>query len=60
MELWMKIGSAVLLGLMIVLLIPRARDMVANSPKAEAGDWRAFVLPLLAVVGFVLFLMWVV
>jgi len=60
MELWMKIGSAVLLGAMIVLLIPRARDMVRHSPKAEHGDWRAFVLPLLAVAGFVALLMWLV
>jgi hypothetical protein len=60
MDLWLKIGSAVLLGIMLVLLIPRARDMVANSPAAEPGDWPAFLLPLVAIAAFVAFLMWVV
>lgn len=60
MDLWMKIGSALLLGIMLVLLIPRARDMVTNSPAAGAGDWPAFLLPLAAVAAFVLLLMWLV
>ena len=34
--------------------------MLKNSPKAEKGDWSAVMLPLLGVVGFVIFLIWVV
>jgi hypothetical protein len=34
--------------------------MVTNSPKAEAGDWQAVVLPLLAVAGFVALLIYLV
>ncbi|MEQ8232606.1 MAG: hypothetical protein RLW61_18310 [Gammaproteobacteria bacterium] len=57
---WMKIGSAILLGMMIILLFPRARHMIKHSPAAQAGDWRAFLLPILAVGGFVALLMWLV
>ena len=53
----MNIASAVLLALMLVLLFPRAKQMLANSRPAEPGDWRAFLLPLVAVVLFVLLLM---
>ena len=60
MELWMKIGSAVLLGAMIAMLLPSARHMVRNSPAPEPGDWRSFILPILAVSGFVALLMWLV
>ena len=60
MELWMKIGSAVLLGAMIALLLPRARHMLQHSPKAEAGDCSAFILPIAAVAAFVALLMWLI
>ena len=57
---WMTIGSALLLGTMIVLLIPGAKRMLKESPEAEPGDWQAFILPLLAVGGFIALLMWLV
>ncbi len=56
----MKIGSAILLGAMFIMILPRAKDMLQNSPKAEAGDWSGFALPLLVVGGFVALLMWLV
>ncbi|MDH5632964.1 MAG: hypothetical protein OEZ10_08210 [Gammaproteobacteria bacterium] len=52
----MKIASAVTLGLIAVLIFPRAQAMMKNSPKAEAGDWQAVLLPLLAVAGFIVLL----
>ena len=39
------------------LLLPRARQMLSRSPPAQRGDWQSLLLPLLAVVGFVLLLM---
>ncbi len=54
---WMKIASAVMLGLIIALLIPRAKAMLENSPQAKAGDWSAALIPILGVVGFILLLM---
>ena len=60
MDLWMKIGSAILLGTMLLLIFPQVKNMVENSPKAEEGDWSSFILPLALVAGFVALLMWLV
>lgn len=50
---WMKIGSALLLGAMIVFLWPRAKVMMTESPKGSSDDWKGLLLPLLAVIGFI-------
>ena len=54
---WMTIGSAFLVGLMLVLLLPRARQMLKESPKGSPKDWMGALLPLGAVVLFVILLM---
>ena len=56
METWMKISYALLLGMMLVFLWPRAKAMMQNSPKAASGDWRSVIIPLLSVFLFVLLL----
>lgn len=56
----MKIASAIFLVLILVFLLPRAKGMLTNSPKAEPGDWQAAIIPLAAVVGFIALLMWLV
>jgi hypothetical protein len=56
METWMKIAYAVGLGAMLVFLLPRAKAMLKNSPKAEKGDWQSVIIPLIAVILFVIFL----
>lgn len=56
MDLWMKIGTAVLLGAMLLVLWPRAKQMVKESPKGSSEDWRGFILVLAAVALFVLVL----
>lgn len=53
---WMAIGSALLMGMMVVFLWPRAKHMLENSRKAESGEWAGVVIPLVAVIGFVLLL----
>ncbi len=57
---WMKIGSAILLGTMIVFLWPRAKQMLKETRKAEAGEWQSAILPILAVMGFVALLVMMV
>jgi zinc transporter ZupT len=57
MDLWMKIGSAVLLVVMLVILIPRARQMIKESPKGTPAQWMSFLFPIGLVVLFVLLLM---
>jgi len=57
MDLWLKIGSAVLLVTMLVVLFPRARQMMKESPKGTTSQWISFVVPVGIVVLFVLLLM---
>ena len=57
---WLKISSAIFLILLLVFLLPSAKHMLKNSPKAEAGDWQALLLPLIGVVGFIVLLVWMV
>ncbi len=53
---WMKIFSALLIVLMLVYLLPRAKDMLKNSPKASGNDWLATLIPLILVIAFVFLL----
>ncbi len=53
---WMKIFSALFIVMMLVYLVPRAKDMIKNSPKAENSDWLAALIPLILVMGFVFLL----
>ena len=57
---WLKIGSALLIVAMIIYVWPSAKHMVKNSPEAEKGDWQAVLLPIIAVVGFVVLLIYLV
>lgn len=57
---WMAIGSAALLIGMLVFLFPRMKHAVANSPKGTMNDWMGYLIPLAAVIGFVILLINVV
>jgi hypothetical protein len=53
---WTKIGSALLLIGMLVFIFPRMREAVKHSPKGSAKDWMGFIIPLAAVIGFIILL----
>jgi hypothetical protein len=53
---WVQILAAVAGVMMLFVLWPAYRHWSANSPKAEAGDWQAALLPLGAVIGLVILL----
>ncbi len=57
MDMWMKIGSAALLVVMLIILLPRAKQMLKESPKGSTAQWISFVIPVALVALFVLFLM---
>lgn len=57
---WLTIGSALLVGLMLVVLLPRARHMIRESRKGTPAEWMGVAIPLAAVVLFVIFLMAIV
>ncbi|AFL72626.1 hypothetical protein [Thiocystis violascens] len=56
MELFLKIAAAALLVLMLFYLWPVYKQWQENGPKAQKGDWQAAILPLGAVVLFVILL----
>lgn len=60
MDLWMKIIVAGALGYMVFRLWPAANQMLKHGPKGSGNDWRAVLLPLGAVVLFVLLLIMLV
>lgn len=55
-SLWLQIGTAAVLGIMLFFLYPTAKHWMQNGPKAEKGDWASAIWPLAAVVGFVILL----
>lgn len=56
MDLWMKVALAVVLGIMAIRLWPSARHMLKHGPEGSADDWRAALLPIAIVIGFVVLL----
>ncbi|MCH9674783.1 MAG: hypothetical protein K0U93_25305 [Gammaproteobacteria bacterium] len=54
---WTTIVMALLLGLMIAFLIPRAMHMLKNSPKGSQSDWTAALIPIALVALFIVMLM---
>ncbi len=53
---WMQIVSALALIAFIVILLPSARQMIKNSPKGSSSDWVSFIIPISAVILFILLL----
>ena len=56
MDMWLKIGSAMLLVMMLVMLWPSARRMMKESPKGTAEDWKGALIPLALVALFIVLL----
>lgn len=53
---WIQIGSALFLVAMIALVFPRMRQAVKHAPKGNMKDWMGFIIPLAAVIGFIVLL----
>lgn len=53
---WMQIASALALVMFIVILFPRARDAMKNSPKGSTSDWMGFIIPIVGIILFVMLL----
>jgi len=60
MEMWLKIGFAVILGIIVIRLWPVVNQMLKHGPKGTADDWRTAIIALAMVVGFVALLILVV
>lgn len=53
---WTKIGTALLLGAMLIYLFPRMRHAMQHGTKGESKDWIGFTGIIVAVFLFVLLL----
>ena len=53
---WLKIGSAVFLGAMLIYIFPRMRAALKNAPKGTMQDWMGYIIPIVGVILFVIFL----
>jgi len=53
---WMQIVAALALVMFIIFLFPRARYMLENSPKGSSSDWMSFLIPVIAIILFVMLL----
>ena len=53
---WIQIASAVAMAAMIIYLFPRAKHAIENSPKGSLQDWMGYVIPMAAVVLFIVVL----
>lgn len=56
MDMFLKITAAALLVLMLFYLWPAYKHWQEHGPKAQKGDWQSAILPLGAVVLFVILL----
>ena len=53
LELWEAILAGVLVLAVLFFFGPGAKRSAENAPKAGAGDWKAALIPILLVAGFV-------
>lgn len=56
MDTWMKVSYALVLGAMVVFLLPRAKAMLKDTPKATSSDWKSVVIPIIGVILFIILL----
>jgi len=54
--IWVQVGMGLLALVVIFFFGPRAVEAVKNSPKGTAKDWLGVLLPIGAVVLFVILL----
>ena len=57
---WMKIGSALLLVMMIIFIWPNARRMLKESPEGSTSDWMSALIPIALVGGLIVLLVMMV
>jgi len=53
---WLKIASGVFLVAMFFYLLPRAKQMVKDSPKGSVNDWMGYVVPIVVIALFIVLL----
>lgn len=54
METWLTVAYIIAFGALVIYLLPRARAIMQQSRKAEKGEWRDALIPLLLVLLFII------
>ncbi len=54
--MWLTIISAIAFGAFALFMIPRAKEMIKNSPKGSSSEWRNVAILIMVVVIFVFLL----
>ena len=57
MDLWEAILAGVLVLAVLYFFGPGAKRAAQKAPKAGAGDWKAALVPILLVAGFVVLML---
>ena len=52
-ELWEALLAGALVLVVLFFFGPRVKRSMAQTPAADAGDWKAAIVPILLVAGFV-------
>ena len=53
---WEIILTGILVAIVLFMLRPGMKNMLATSRDAQSGDWRGLLLPAVLLVGFVVLL----
>lgn len=53
---WLKIGTAIFVGAMIIIIWPTAMHWFKHGPRGTKKDWMGLLLPLAGLVILVLLL----
>ena len=57
---WMKIGMALLFGVFIIMMLPRVKQALQDSPEGSSSDWLSALIPIALVGGFIVLLVMMV
>ncbi len=60
MPLWEMLLVGVVVALVLLWMVPGVKASLRSGRKGSAGDWKAVLLPLGLVIGFVLLLIFLV
>lgn len=50
---WQQIVWAILIGAMIVMVFPRVKRALDDSPEGSTSDWLSALIPIALVGGFI-------
>ncbi|MFT5505749.1 MAG: hypothetical protein ACI845_001483 [Gammaproteobacteria bacterium] len=53
---WTSILWAGLLAVFVIMMFPRAKQTIEDTPKGSHQDWMGFIIPMVVIVLFIVLL----